>query len=338
MANRRRREYLILLDNAKAAAETAVDSYNRVKHPYRNETTLILLTNAWELLAKAILVQARQSIQKGQRGDTISAEVAISKLSHRKDLGKHEAQTVQQIISLRHAATHHFLPPVPDEVMQHLLFFGCKFFRETVERHFKAHAKDLEQNFLSLSFSELTTYADKVQKVVSRVKKNASDKKLAWLLERGIEFDGTQYLTEKRFEAKYRDKKRVMPYLSINKFLRNADMVRIVPVQAPRNYTADISLRKGSPKDTSLPVLIKKTELEKDYPYLTKELADKVGKNTNFVARAVRTLGLKGNPKYHQAIRSSKSGEIQRYSEAAKQLLQERLAAEPDYNPYRSTS
>jgi uncharacterized protein YutE (UPF0331/DUF86 family) len=186
MAQRQRREYLVLLDKSKAAVETAVDSFNRVRHPYRNETALILLANAWELLAKAILVQARQSIAKGQRGDTISAEVAVSRLMHRKNLEKHEAETIQQIISLRNAATHHYLPMVPDEVMQHLLFFACKFFRDAVKRHFKGHAKDLDQNFLSLSFTELTTYADKVQKLVSRVKKSDSDKKLVWLLERGV--------------------------------------------------------------------------------------------------------------------------------------------------------
>lgn len=333
---RRRREYLILLDNAKAAAEVAVDAYNRVRHPYKHETTLILMTNAWELLAKALLVQARQPITRGQRGETISAEVAISRLLHTKALEQHQAETIQQVISLRHAATHHYLPPVPDEIMQHLLFFACKFFKDLVEKNFKNHAKDLEQNFLSLSFTELTTYADKVQKAVSKVKKNAGDKKLVWLLERGIEFDGTQYITESQFEGKYRNKKRVMPYLSINRFLRTADMVRIVPVEAPRNYTADISLRKGSTKDASLPVIVKKTELEKDYPYLTKELAENIGKSTNFVAKAAQHLGLKGDPKYHQAIRSSKSGEIHRYSDAAKQALENRIAEDASYSPYKA--
>ncbi len=333
MAQRRRREYLILLDSAKAAIETAVDSYNRVKHPYRNETAVILLTNAWELLAKAILVQAHQSIRKGRRGDTVSAEIAISKLLYRKDLKKHEAENIQQIISLRHAATHHYLPEVPDEVMQHLLFFACKFFREAVKRHFKSHAKDLEQNYLSLSFTELTTYADKVQKLVSRVKRSESDKTLVWLLERGIAFDGSEYITEKQFESKYRGKKKIMPYLGINDFLRNTDMVRIVPVEAPRNYTADISLRKGSPRDSSLPVIVKKTELETDYPYLTKELANEVGKSVSYVARTAQQLNLKGDPKYHQAIRSSKSGAVQRYSEAAKQFFLRKLAEEPSYKP-----
>ena len=130
MVQRQRREYLVLLDKAKAAVETAVDSYNRVRQPYRNETALILLANAWELLAKAILVQAQQSITKGQQEETISSEIEVSRLLHLKNLEKHEAETIQQINSLRNAATHHYLPEVPDEVMQHLLFFACKFFRD----------------------------------------------------------------------------------------------------------------------------------------------------------------------------------------------------------------
>jgi len=172
-----------------------------------------------------------------------------------------------------------------------------------------------------------------VQKLVSNVKRNETDKTIAWLLERGITFDGSEYLTQKQFEAKYKNKKKVMPYLGINDFVRNTDMVRIVPVEAPRNYTADISLRKGSARDSSLPVVVKKTELETDYPYLTKELAGEIGKSINFVARAAQELNLKGDPKYHQAIRSSKSGSIQRYSEAAKQLFIKKLKDEPEYKP-----
>ena len=80
MAQRRRREYLQLLDAAKVAAETGVDAFNRVWHPYRNQTVLLLVTNAWELLAKAILVQNKESIARGQRGETISAEVAVHRL------------------------------------------------------------------------------------------------------------------------------------------------------------------------------------------------------------------------------------------------------------------
>ena len=173
-----------------------------------------------------------------------------------------------------------------------------------------------------------------MKKVVAKVKRNASDKRLAWLLERGITFDGKAYLTEGQFEKKYKNKQRIMPFLAINDFIADGDMVRIVPVQAPKNYTADLILRKGSSNDSSLPVLVKRTNLEEDYPFLTKELAEKLGSNLSFVAKCCVVMGLKGDPKYHQEVRSSKSGGIQRYSQAALQALTHKLKNDPSFNPY----
>jgi hypothetical protein len=338
MAKRRRREYLQLLDAAKAAAETAVDAYNRVWHPYRDQTTLLLLTNSWELLAKAILVHKKESIARGQRGETISAEVAIHRLQLKQLLEESQAQTIQQIVSLRNGACHGVLPPVPVEIMQHLLFYSCKFFRDLVGNVFPGHLKTMSDNYLSLSFSDLTTYADRVQRAVARVRRSGNDKRLVWLLERGIQFDGSSYLTEAQFETKYRGRKKVMPHLRLGRFVRQADMVRIVPIQAPRNYTADITLRKGSAADASLPVVVKKTVVEDDYPYLTKELGVKIGKNQNWTARALAVLGLKGDPRYHQPVRASATTYIQRYSPAAYDALRARLAAEPTFDPFHQGS
>lgn len=112
-------------------------------------------------------------------------------------------------------------------------------------------------------------------------------------------------------------------------------MVRIVPVQAPRNYTADITLRKGSAADSSLPVLVKKTELEADYPFLTKEVAEEIGKSQNWTARAATVLALKGDPKHHQAIRASSNSIVHRYSPAAVEFLRRRINDDPNFNPYR---
>jgi Domain of unknown function (DUF3644) len=336
MAKRRRREYLILLDNAKAATLSAIDAFNRVNHPYRDETTLMLLSNGWELLAKAILVQNHQSINTRRRDETISAAVAISRLLHRKDLEKHETETVQQIISLRNEASHHCLPKIPEEIIHHLLFFGCKFFRDVVKRKFPSHARDLEKNYLSLSFSDLTTYADRVQKSVSKIKTSEGDKKLVWLLERGIDFDGKSYITSRQFEQKYAGKKRIMPYLKIGDFLKAAEMIRIVPVEAPRNFTADINLRKGSTRDSSLPVVVRKTNFDEDYPHLTKELAEALGKSQNFIARTIWKLGIKGDPKYHHEVRTSKRGGVQRYSELAKEYLAKTFRDQPDFDPYET--
>lgn len=333
MAKRRRREYLLLLDSSKAAVEVAVDCFNRVHNPYRDESTLILLTNAWELLAKAVLVRRQVSIARGQRGETIGPEVAVDRLKNHRILDHTQAATIQQVVSLRHAAVHHVLPPVPAEVMHHLLFFSCKFFRELVQSVFPAHARDLPQNYLSLSFSSLTTYADKVQRSVSRARRSPNDERLVWLLERGIAFDGTSYLTQKQVAAKYRGKKKILPHLEVSQFLSDAEMVRIVPVQAPKNFTADLTLRKGSARDASLPVVVKKTELETDYPYLTRELGERVGLNQNWTAKAAAVLGFKGDPKYHQAIRTSQSGSVHRYSQAALDALRSHLDANPGFNP-----
>lgn len=192
----------------------------------------------------------------------------------------------------------------------------------------------MERNYLSLSFSNLTTYAAEVQKLVSKIKKSEANKKLIWLLERGIEFDGKSYITKSQFERKYRDKKKIMPHLRIGQFLKDAPMVRIVPIEMPRNYTADITLRKGSAKDSLLPVIVKKIELEYSHPYLTKELGQILGKSQNFIAKAAAVLELKGDPKYHEAVRAGRASHIQRYSEAAKSKLEQVLKDQPDFDPY----
>ena len=336
MAAKARREYLILLDAAKAAAETAVDSFNKVWHPYRNETTLLLLTNAWELLAKAVLVHAKVSIVRNQRGETISAEVAVSKLKDRGNLDSNQAATVQQIISLRHAACHNVLPAVPVEVMHHLLFYGCKFFRAIVAKVFPTHLKTMSAHYVSLSFADMTTYADKVQRAVASVRSSNGDRKLIWLLERGVRFDGSEYITEPQMAQKYTGKKKVLPHLSLSNYLKQTDMVRVVPIEAPRNFTADIKLRKGSSADSSLPILIQKTDLEVDYPFLTKEVAAAISRSVNWTAKAITKLRIKDNTKYHQAVRASTSSTIHRYSPAAVALLQKTLSENLSFDPYKA--
>lgn len=331
-----KREYLRLLEKAIHALEGAVDSFNSVHQPYRNETTLILMTNAWELLSKAVLVRAHKSIAGDRPGTTIPAEVAVSRLRHERILDENQEDCIQQVVSLRNAAVHHLLPNVPAEVMHHLLFFCCKFFRDITIKVFRAHAKDLKDDFLSLSFSNLTTYADKVQRLVSKIRKSEHDKTLVWLLERGVRFDGTTYMNQEQFEAQYRRKKRIMPHLQISDFIKNTDMVRIVPVQAPKNYTADLTLRKGSKRDASLPVIVKKTDLDSDYPYLTKEIAVKLGRNQNFIAATIGSLGLKGDPQFHQPVRASQTSHIQRYSQAAYDRIVAHLRENPDFDPYKA--
>jgi hypothetical protein len=332
---KKRREYLQYLDAAISAAERAIDTFNSVWSTYRDETTLLLLANAWELLAKAVLLHLKESIAKGTNGDSISGETAVLRLETKKLLTSAQAATIQQVVSLRNAACHGVLPLVPPEIMQHLLFYSLKFFRELVQSKFPSHAKRMSENYLSAAFSPLTTYADKVQKAVAKVRSSNGDKRLVWLLERGVAFDGNGYMTESQLEKKYQNKHKILPHLALSEFLKAADMVRVVPVEAPKNFTADISLRKGKAGDSSLPVIVTKTDVDKDFPYLTKELGLKLGKNQNWAAHAVSKLGLKNDPKFHQAVRAGAHSYIHRYSEAALSRLREKLAADPAFNPFK---
>jgi hypothetical protein len=59
--------YRALLANAMSALAAAVEIYNKPRIPYRDECTVILLVNAWELLLKAILSRKRVRIYYRKR-------------------------------------------------------------------------------------------------------------------------------------------------------------------------------------------------------------------------------------------------------------------------------
>ncbi|TAK79241.1 MAG: hypothetical protein EPO11_00405 [Gammaproteobacteria bacterium] len=334
-----KREYLRLAESAINAMYTAIDNFNGVYGKYKTETTLILLTNAWELLGKSILVKNKHEISlPNQHGKTIPAEITINKLHNLKFLDQHQSVLLQQIVSLRNESIHYLIPKIPQEIQHHLLYFSCKFFKELIMANFKQYADRMEGNFLSIAFDNMATYADKIQKIVGQLRRGSEhDKKLIWLLERGIQFnESNNYISQDEFERQYIGKKKIMPHLKINDFISNAEMVRMVPIQAPRGFTADIKLTKSNKKmNEALPVMIKKTHIEDDYPYLTSDLAVKLKKSTNFIAKTSTNLKLRNNPEYHQAIRASSSGVINRYSNQALSYITKFLEENPQYDPYK---
>jgi len=63
-------------------------------------------------------------------------------------------------------------------------------------------------------------------------------------------------------------------------------------------------------------------------------MATEIGKGTNFVAKAATALRLKNDTIYHQAVRSSRSGKINRYSQKALDYLKDYVQKNPNYNPF----
>jgi len=134
---RRKRLYLQYIEKSLSSALSAIDAFNSVFDEHKIETTLILKTRAWELLGKALLLKNRISIVHDDKGRTLSAEQVVSKLQHQLQiLDENQAHHVQQIISLRNEAVHGILPIIPAEILHHLFYFSCKFYKNIITKHF----------------------------------------------------------------------------------------------------------------------------------------------------------------------------------------------------------
>jgi hypothetical protein len=170
------------------------------------------------------------------------------------------------------------------------------------------------------------------------MRKKEDSKRLIWLLEKGLSFDGLKYMNQEQFEKIIRKEQRPFTKLKLQKQITNGENIRFVPVQAPRNYTADICLRKGPRNGEGLPVVFRKENPTETHPHLTKDLAKLLGKTPNWVAMTVRIIGVFGDSRYHFKISTSSKTEHHRYSEEALGKLKDLLTKNPNFNPYKSES
>jgi len=140
-----------------------------------------------------------------------------------------------------------------------------------------------------------------------------------------------EVITKDDFERIFKEK--------LDEFLKRVRMVAKVPLHQKVRVVEDISALpiKEVKSGEGLPTIIKreKTDPNKDYPYLTSELAKKLKKNTNFIAATTKKLGLKGNKKYHIEIKTSKKGKTQKYNRAAFKFLNDFLSKNPTFTPFK---
>ncbi len=74
-----------LVDNSLAAMLAAIEVYNKPQMTYRDEVTVMLVTNAWELALKAALRRANRPIfypkKRGERYRSITLDDALGRVS-----------------------------------------------------------------------------------------------------------------------------------------------------------------------------------------------------------------------------------------------------------------
>lgn len=333
------RTYGPILNKALLAVHSSIDRANSVNDPYYKEGSLIFLANAWELFAKALLIKHGGDTliyETGSRKErTITAENAVHKLRNLGYMSELQCSPVQQAISLRNEALHTTLPPIPDEILFHLEYYAVRYFRELLDINFKPYPKKLKRQYLSISFGGYVTYAESVKKLIGRARKNrkADEMRLAYLLERGVTFSGSEYMKQADFDKMLLDKKtsRPMYKLKTGEYTRAAEMIVVVPIQAPSGTQADITLSKS--QKGAITVNFEKKATDDDYPHLTQDVSAKLGKSLSFAQRMIKDLSIKGNPAYHQRIRSGKKSFVHKYSDTCINYLKQHLAENPAYIP-----
>ncbi|NTW90084.1 MAG: hypothetical protein HGB37_04230 [Candidatus Moranbacteria bacterium] len=335
----RYRNYVV---TAIDAAKLSIEMFNRVEGSHIQHATLIFNAQAWELLAKGIWIKKKENIYS-RKQRTHTAEKVVNTLYHKwRIITKEEDQTILEVISLRNEALHDSLPRIDEEILMHLLYYSTKTFHRVLNETFRAYAKDFDRNFLSISFTENTHFAHRVQGLLKHSKSfRTQENKLLYLLDRACKFAENDTVNEMKSAEDWKNDIKKLPkgsrvarHLPIYDYMNKQEMVRFVPVEVKRGHQPIISTQKT--KDPQAPVLVQKTDPEIDFPHFTSDLVRILGKSQSFIAKAGSVLGIKGNREYCYLQPQSKGGnKTPRYSDKALNYLKDYFDKHPDFNPYK---
>lgn len=250
-----------LVDNSLAAMLAAVEVYNKPQMTYRDEVTVMLIVNAWELALKATLRQKNRSIfypkQRGERYRSVGLDDALGRVAANKlwpsDIdGPAVTANVKALAEYRDRTIHLYNAQGLGAVIYPFLQQNVLNYRDFMLAKFKKDLADsMTWQLLPLG---ATAPADAVQ--FMKVDKNAT------MVAEVQEFiDELRHLMDD-VESAGSDLARVATVYDINmqsvKKMTSADLVVAV------SPTAD-----GQ-------VVVRKTDPNQTHPFSTTELLDKV--------------------------------------------------------------
>lgn len=313
------------LESSIPAIKVAIESFNSPSNPYRLQSSVILMVNAIELLSKSILLKIGESIDETDPSRTIPSEKAVGKLFSRGEINEIEHQTLQQLISVRNEATHSFIDNPNADIFFYLLFCTYKVYRRLIKKHFKSKLYEFKDNFLSISTDENITYAEGVMGLMKSKKKDVAGRKLLYLLERGIQYQGDKYISQDDFEKQYKTNKNknLVNRAAIGKYLENADQLRVVFIQAPKHHSVDVTITKHNKSKSILPVKITQKEIYKNN---SKQIAELLGISKHDTLELIKKFKIKGKADYHQEISNGDNPPLHRYSDKLVDYLKQQEA------------
>ncbi len=336
-------KYQYHVQTAINAAKLSIEMFNRVDGTHSDQAAIIFNAQAWELLAKAVLIKHNAGIAESD-GKSITGEKAVTRLEHvLHKISREENQTIQQIISLRNEALHNIYPELDQEIIIHLIYYSLKSFRNLIEKEFKSYLPKIDKNYLSVSFKEHTFYSHKVGKLFGYSKKFSSEKNRAlYVLDRACKFaadsGATAFVKYDSWAGDIRSKprkSRIAMHLAIYDYTNNQDNVRFVPVETKKGYKAEVVVERSNRATEGMTVLTRTSDPERDYPHLSSDLAQTLGKSTYFVRQLAVQLSMIGNRDYYTAIKTGKSSTTKKYSDKALNYMKEYIAKNPTWSPYK---
>lgn len=334
-----KRKTRAFLERSLASLLLAIELFNRPSDSGRVEAVVILLDHALEMLLKATIFEKTGRIRERRAIHNYVFNKCLNICESQLGIiDKDKSLILRNVNGFRDAAQHDILI-----LSERLLYAHAQsvvaIFSSLLEKIFNAKLADhLPARVLPISVLPPVEMHVLISEDMDVVKS---------LLGGGH---------RRRAEAEAR----LRPYAVIEKSLRDLHGVegptltaeRLAKSLGQRDWTAlmpmvaglvqtspdgipislRVSAREGFPVriDPSSPTAIafKYVKPEDTWPFLTDELAQKLGTGRNHLLGLIKLFGLKGRDEYHIAIKSSRTSSVQRYSGKAFQVLRNALDGE----------
>jgi hypothetical protein len=327
-----RRKTSAFIGCAKDSAILAIEIFNRPSDAGRQEAVLLLFEHAFEMILKAAILEKTGRIrgprEKYNYGFEKCLGIAQSQLGV---LDKDEALILRNLNGFRDAAAHDLV-----DISEGLLYghaqSAIQIFASLLKKVFRRElSAELPRRILPISTmlpGDITVIVAEDMASISamlakgRRREDDAEAKLRpyQIMEKNIR--EVQGVAEQAPTAS-----RILRGLKGGEWKTILPMVAGLVQSSPGGIPISLHLTKhnGFPVriDAVSPTAIafRYIKPEDKYPYLTSELAEKLGITTTKAAVFAKILRLKNDDEYHTSIKISRSGRVQRYSEKAYNIL-----------------
>lgn len=328
-----------LLERAQDSLILGIEIFNRPHEQGRTDGVLFCLDHAFEMLLKAVVFEKTGRIRNKREKTNYGMEKCLNICESTLNvIDKDEALVLKNLNGFRDASVHDIL-----DISEGLLYghaqSAVQIFAALLKKVFnKDLSKALPRRILPIATvvpSDITAIVaedmEAIKNLLGQRRRREDDAEARlrayMVVEKNIrEMQGVTQAAPSINSAvkslKTGDWKSTLPMV--------AGLVQ--PVAGGIPISLHVTKNEGFPVrvDPKAPTAIafRYIKPEDKYPYLTGELAKKLGISPHKVVAFVKMFQMKGNDEYHTSIKVSSTGKVQRYSEKAHQVLATALSKE----------